>query len=47
LAEYAGVRDSDIVEIEINPLFVLNDRVCAVDVLMRTKPRGGSEGSLL
>ena len=47
LAEYAGVRDSDIVEIEINPLFVLTDRVCAVDVLMRTKPRGGSEGSLV
>jgi hypothetical protein len=42
LAEYLGVQDSGIVEVEINPLFVLTDRVCAVDVLMRRKPRGES-----
>jgi hypothetical protein len=35
LAEYAGAQADDIVEIEINPLFVLGNRVCAVDVLMR------------
>ena len=42
LAEYLGVQDNDIMEVEINPLFVLTDRVCAVDVLMRTKSRGES-----
>ena len=33
----AGVRrdGGDIVEVEVNPLFVLPDRVCAVDALMR------------
>jgi succinyl-CoA synthetase beta subunit len=35
LAEYAGAQADDIMEIEINPLFVLADGVCAVDVLMR------------
>jgi succinyl-CoA synthetase beta subunit len=35
LAKYVGARADDIAEIEINPLFVLNDRVCAIDVLMR------------
>ena len=35
LAEYTGAEADDIVEIEINPLFVLTDRVCAVDVLLR------------
>ena len=35
LAKYVGVQSDNIVEIEINPLFVLTDRVCAVDVLMR------------
>ncbi len=35
LAEYVGVQADDIAEIEINPLFVLTDGVCAVDVLMR------------
>jgi len=35
LADYAGAQADDIVEIEINPLFVLTDRVCAVDVLLR------------
>ena len=28
-------EDSDVVEAEINPLFVLPDRVCAIDALMR------------
>jgi acyl-CoA synthetase (NDP forming) len=35
LADYLGAQAGDIAEIEINPLFVLTDRVCAVDVLMR------------
>ncbi len=39
LAEYLGVRADDVAEIEINPLFVLTDRVCAVDVLMRAIPK--------
>ena len=30
-------EDNDVVEIEINPLFVLADRVCAVDALMRVR----------
>ena len=32
-------EDNDVVEVEVNPLFVLTDRVCAVDALMRV--RGG------
>ena len=39
LAEHAGAQAGDIAEIEINPLFVLTDRVCAVDVLMRVIPK--------
>jgi acyl-CoA synthetase (NDP forming) len=35
LADYVCRHAADIVEVEINPLFVLPDRVCAVDVLMR------------
>jgi acyl-CoA synthetase (NDP forming) len=35
LAGYLGARAGEIAEIEINPLFVLPDRVCAVDVLMQ------------
>ena len=35
LAAYVGAQADNIVEIEINPLFVLTDKVCAVDVLMR------------
>ena len=30
-------EDNDIVEVEVNPLFVLPDRVCAVDALMRVR----------
>ena len=30
-------EDNDVVEIEVNPLFVLTDRVCAVDALMRVR----------
>ena len=30
-------EDHDVVEIEVNPLFVLTDRVCAVDALMRVR----------
>ena len=35
LASHLGREGSDVVEVEINPLFVLPDRVCAVDALMR------------
>ncbi len=35
LADYVCRHADDIVEVEINPLFVLPDRVCAVDVLMQ------------
>jgi len=35
LASHLCREDSDVVEIEVNPLFVLPDRVCAVDALMR------------
>ena len=35
LADHVCLHADDIVEVEINPLFVLPDRVCAVDVLMR------------
>ncbi|MGI9332449.1 MAG: acetate--CoA ligase family protein, partial [Gammaproteobacteria bacterium] len=37
LSAYVCNGAGDITEIEINPLFVLPDRVCAVDVLMRVK----------
>ena len=30
-------KDNDVVEVEVNPLFVLPDRVCAVDALMRVR----------
>ena len=30
-------EDNDVVEVEVNPLFVLPDRVCAVDALMRVR----------
>ena len=30
-------EDNDVVQVEINPLFVLTDRVCAVDALMRVR----------
>ena len=30
-------KDNDVVEVEVNPLFVLTDRVCAVDALMRVR----------
>lgn len=39
LAAYAEAHAGGIAEIEINPLFVLADRVCAVDVLMRVAAR--------
>ena len=32
-----GFQDNDVVEVEVNPLFVLPDRVCAVDALMRVR----------
>lgn len=35
LASHLCREDNDVVEIEVNPLFVLPDRVCAVDALMR------------
>ena len=35
LAAYLCREGNDIVEVEVNPLFVLRDRVCAVDALMR------------
>jgi len=35
LADYMVDRAGEIAEIEINPLFLYRDRVCAVDVLMR------------
>jgi len=35
LADHVCTHARDIVEVEINPLFVLPERVCAVDVLMR------------
>ena len=30
-------EEDDVVEVEVNPLFVLTDRVCAVDALMRVR----------
>ena len=30
-------EDNDVVEVEVNPLFVLTDHVCAVDALMRVR----------
>ena len=38
LAEVVCVPNGDIVEVEINPLFVMPADVCAVDVLMRVTP---------
>ena len=35
LASHLCREDNDVVEVEINPLFVLPDRVCMVDALMR------------
>ena len=37
LASYVGREGTDVVEAEINPLYVLPDRVCAVDALMRLR----------
>ena len=37
LASHLGREDNDVVEVEVNPLFVLTDRVCAVDALMRVR----------
>ena len=37
LASHLGREDNAVVEIEVNPLFVLADRVCAVDALMRVR----------
>ena len=37
LAAHLIGEGSDVVEVEINPLFVLCDRVCAVDALMRVR----------
>ena len=37
LASRLRREDNDVVEVEINPLFVLTDRVCAVDALMRVR----------
>ena len=37
LASHLCREDNDVVEIEVNPLFVLTDRVCAVDALMRVR----------
>ncbi|MGI9502230.1 MAG: acetate--CoA ligase family protein, partial [Geminicoccaceae bacterium] len=35
LADYVIASEDKVVELEINPLFVLQDRVCVVDVLMQ------------
>ena len=37
LASHLGREDNDVVKVEVNPLFVLTDRVCAVDALMRVR----------
>ena len=37
LASHLCREDNDVVEVEVNPLFVLTDRVCAVDALMRVR----------
>ena len=37
LARYVSAHASQIAELEINPLFVLPDRVCAVDVLIQAR----------
>ena len=37
LASHLGREDNAVVEIEVNPLFVLADRVCAVDAMMRVR----------
>lgn len=45
LAQYAIDHAEDLVELEINPLFVYADRVLAVDVLMQVTPSAGSKAS--
>ena len=35
LASFVGREDGDVLEVEVNPLFVLPDRVCVIDALMR------------
>ena len=35
LASFVGREGGDVLEVEINPLFVLPDRVCVVDALVR------------
>ena len=40
LSEYALAHPDDIAEIEINPLFVYEDRVMAVDALVRSEAAG-------
>lgn len=35
LAAHLCREVNDVVEVEINPLFVLRDRVCVIDALMR------------
>ena len=37
LASHLRREDDVVVEVEVNPLFVLTDRVCAVDALMRVR----------
>ena len=37
LASYLGHEGGDISEVEINPLFILPERVCVVDALMRVR----------
>ena len=37
LASHLCREDNDVEEIEVNPLFVLTERVCAVDALMRVR----------
>ena len=37
LASHLCREDNEVEEIEVNPLFVLTDRVCAVDALMRVR----------
>ena len=36
-ASHFCLAGDDVVEVEINPLFILRDRVCAIDALMRVK----------
>jgi acyl-CoA synthetase (NDP forming) len=37
LADHVCLHADDLMEVEINPLFVLPDRVCAIDVFMRVE----------